>query len=162
LEGLAVTRAIHDRYHASRRNPYNEVECSDHYSRSMASYGSFLAICGFEYHGPRGHLGFAPRITPEHFRAPFTVAEGWGIFSQQATGRSMGAYIALKYGRLRLNSLALSPPRGAAAGPIKVMLGEKPIAATHKADSEGRLQIAFTHPMTIAAGQTLSVQIGEV
>ncbi|MGA2035802.1 MAG: GH116 family glycosyl-hydrolase [Thermoguttaceae bacterium] len=26
-EGLAVTRAIHDRYHASRRNPWNEVEC---------------------------------------------------------------------------------------------------------------------------------------
>ena len=32
-EGLAVTRAIHDRYHPSRRNPYNEIECGDHYAR---------------------------------------------------------------------------------------------------------------------------------
>ena len=68
-EGLAVTRAIHDRYHASRRNPWNEVECGDHYARAMASYGVFLAACGYEYHGPKGHLGFAPRLTPEDFRA---------------------------------------------------------------------------------------------
>ena len=64
-EGLAITRAIHDRYHASRRNPWNEVECGDHYARSMASYGVFLAACGYEYHGPKGVSRFAPRLTPE-------------------------------------------------------------------------------------------------
>jgi hypothetical protein len=47
LEGLAVERAIHDRYHASRRNPWNEVECGDHYSRGMASYGLLIAASGF-------------------------------------------------------------------------------------------------------------------
>src|SRR5437868_4733597 len=95
-EGLAVTRAVHDRYHASRRNPWNEVECGDHYARSMASYGVFLAVCGFEYHGPKAHLGFAPRVIsqlksslPNHpkvttFKAAFTTAEGWGTYSQTA------------------------------------------------------------------------------
>ena len=70
-------RSLHDRYHASRRNPWNEVECGDHYARSMASYGVFLAACGFEYHGPKGHLA-SPRAEPEDFRAAFTSAEGWG------------------------------------------------------------------------------------
>ena len=86
-EGLAVTRAIHDRYHATRRNPYNEVECGDHYARSMASHGVFLAACGFDVPRPEGHIGFAPRLTPEDFRRAFTAAEGWGTFSQRRNGR---------------------------------------------------------------------------
>ena len=64
-EGLAIERAIHNRYDASRRNPYNEIECGDHYARAMASYGAFIAICGFEHDGPARSLGFAPRLRPE-------------------------------------------------------------------------------------------------
>jgi len=42
IEGLTVARAIHDRYDAALRNPYNEIECSDHYARAMArGWGSF-------------------------------------------------------------------------------------------------------------------------
>lgn len=90
-EGLAVTRMIHDRYHAARRNPFNEIECSNHYARAMASYGVFLSACGFEYHGPRGHLAFAPRLSPENFSAPFTAAEGWGILHQSRTSSDSAA-----------------------------------------------------------------------
>ena len=82
-EGLAITRMIHDRYHALRRNPWNEVECGDHYARSMASYGVYLAACGFEYHGPQGHIGIAPRLSPDNFRSAFTAAEGWGTIGQR-------------------------------------------------------------------------------
>jgi hypothetical protein len=67
-EGLAITRATHDRYHATRLNPWNEVECGDHYARLMASYGVFLAAYGYEYHGPKGYLAFAPRLNPNDLR----------------------------------------------------------------------------------------------
>ena len=76
--GLAVTRAVHDRYHAARRNPWNEVECGDHYARSMASYGVFLAACGFEYHGPRAHIGFAPRTYTGRFPGRVYLGPGLG------------------------------------------------------------------------------------
>ena len=86
-EGLAVTRAVHDRYHASRRNPWNEVECGDHYARSMASYGVFLAACGFDYHGPKGHLGFAPRIHPGEFQGRVSPARKDGARSASKLDR---------------------------------------------------------------------------
>ena len=77
-KGLAIGKAIHDRYSPDVRNPYNEVECSDHYSRAMASYGAYLAACGYRYNGPEAKLAFGPKISPEDFRAAFTTAEGWG------------------------------------------------------------------------------------
>jgi len=107
-EGLACFRAVHDRYHATRRNPYNEIECSDHYSRSMASYGIYIALCGYEYHGPQRHLGFAPRLSPERFRAAFTAAEGWGTFDQEIDASRLQATIRLRYGTLALDTIALS------------------------------------------------------
>ena len=86
-EGLAIGKAIYDRYQPAKRNPYNEVECSDHYSRAMASYGAFLAACGYRYDGPEGKLAFGPRLNPKNFRAAFTTAEGWGSFTQQVDWR---------------------------------------------------------------------------
>ena len=112
-KGLATARVVHDRYNPLRRNPYNEIECSDHYSRSMASYGVFVAVCGFDYHGPRGYLSFAPKITPESFKAPFTVAEGWGSFEQSRSDGLQINNLTMKSGRLRLNEFAVQIPDGA-------------------------------------------------
>lgn len=48
-EGLALCRAIHDRYDPQRRNPYNAIEYGNHYSRDLSSYGVFISLCGFEH-----------------------------------------------------------------------------------------------------------------
>jgi hypothetical protein len=111
-EGLAVARAIHDRYHAARRNPGTEIECSDHYARAMASHGAFVAICGFEHHGPRGHLGFAPRLAPEKFRAAFTAANSWGRFAQERGSDRLEAIVVVEFGELRVATLALELAEG--------------------------------------------------
>jgi uncharacterized protein (DUF608 family) len=157
-EGLAVARAVHDRYHPSRRNPWNEVECGDHYARSMASYGVYLAACGYEYHGPKGRLAFAPRLAPDDFRAAFTAAEGWGTFSQKRAGDSLRAVIGLKYGRLRLRSLALALPQKAVPKSVTVRQGGAALAAQHACDAE-RLTVTFDADVALAAGQTLEVEV---
>jgi hypothetical protein len=149
---------VHDRYHAARRNPWNEVECGDHYARSMASYGVYLAACGYEYHGPQGRLSFAPRLTPENFRAAFTTAEGWGTFSQNRSGGSLTATIELKWGRLRLNSLEFAVPENTNPTQATVTVAGQSPTVTMEANA-GHVRIAFAAPVTLAAGQSLQVQI---
>lgn len=107
-EGLAICRAIHDRYQPELINPYNEVECGDHYARAMASWGVYLALAGFEYHGPKGHLGFAPKVTPDNFKTAFTTAEGWGTFEQTRQNAQQTERITVVCGKLRLKSLSFT------------------------------------------------------
>lgn len=104
-ESLVLTRVIHDRHHAAKRNPFNEIECSDHYARAMASYGTFISACGFEYHGPAGYIAFAPRLQADNFSAAFTAAEGWGSYSQRKEGNRQRHTLALAYGKLGLKKL---------------------------------------------------------
>ncbi len=111
-EGLSIIKAIHERYGADKRNPYNEIECSDHYSRSMASYGAFIAACGFSYNGPKCQIGFAPKIRPDDFRAAFTGAEGWGILAQIRKASEQVNKIHLAYGKLKLKEITLELPEG--------------------------------------------------
>ncbi|MCX6846947.1 MAG: GH116 family glycosyl hydrolase, partial [Verrucomicrobia bacterium] len=106
-EGMAVIKTLDERYDGNKRNPFNEVECGDHYARSMASYGALIAITGFECHGPKRHIGFAPRLTPENFKVPFTTAEGWGTYSQKITEGKMIAELAVKYGKVLLRTMSL-------------------------------------------------------
>jgi len=158
MEGLAVERAIHDRHHASRRNPWNEIECGDHYSRAMASYGVFLAACGFAYHGPKQHIGFSPRLTPENFKCAFTSAEGWGTFSQQLDGSAFNAELEVKWGELALKILSLTPPGKIRPQEVSAMLAGKAITAT-VVTREGRVEIAFAPDILILAGEVLRVML---
>jgi len=156
LEGLAVARAIHDRYHPLRRNPWNEIECGDHYARAMASYGLFTAACGFEYHGPKGHIGFAPRLTPENFKAAFTSAEGWGAFSQKLDAQGAKFEIALKHGRLRLKTIALAVNDQMKSAQISVSAAGKSVPAT-MAREGNRLMVTLGEEAVIEAGQGIEV-----
>ncbi|MFA6482348.1 MAG: GH116 family glycosyl hydrolase [Bacteroidales bacterium] len=157
LEGFAIERAIHDRYHALRRNPWNEVECGDHYARSMASYGVFLAACGFEYHGPKGHLGFAPRLTPENFKAPFTTAEGWGTFEQKAQGARLKAQVRIKYGRLKVKSLSLAVTGEMDPAAIRFALNGKVIEGQLSVN-QGKGLITLKDAAVIEEGGELTVE----
>jgi len=153
-KGLSIERSLHDRYNAFKRNPYNEIECGDHYGRSMASYGVFLAACGFEYNGPAGHIGFAPRITPDHFKAAFTTAEGWGSYSQEISRGTMSAELAVKWGSVTLRSFSLHAPSKPKTA--IVTLGDQRIKSTLEAKG-GETIVTFKDPLEIPANATLQL-----
>ncbi|MFO0790959.1 MAG: GH116 family glycosyl hydrolase [Pirellulales bacterium] len=128
-ECLAMCRAVHERYHPAKRNPFNEIECGDHYARAMASWGVLIGLVAFAYDGPRGHIGFAPRMTPENFKAVFTAAEGWGSFEQRIEGGKLTARVEPRWGHVRLASLSLDLPPNKQLKSAKLRIGESVVAA---------------------------------
>ncbi len=106
-EGMTMIKAIHERYSPEKRNPYNEVEYGNHYTRAMSSYGAFVAASGFTYNGSKGIIGFNPKIQPENFRSAFISAEGWGSFSQKRDSEGQQNSLEVKYGRLKIQTIEL-------------------------------------------------------
>ena len=66
-----------------------------------------MAICGFDYHGPKGQMTFKPKMNPENFKAPFTASEGWGTISQVKNNNQVKASIKVGNGKLELQQLNL-------------------------------------------------------
>lgn len=155
-EGMAVIKTLNERYDGNKRNPFNEVECGDHYARSMASYGALITISGFEYHGPKGHIGFAPKLTPENFKAPFTAAQGWGSYAQKITNGALDASIEVKYGSVNLKTLSLAAVAGTHPKSIKVTLAGADVKTTSET-KDGKILIRLENELALQAGQTLKV-----
>jgi non-lysosomal glucosylceramidase len=157
-EPLVMVRAIHDRYSPLKRNPYSEIECGSHYTRAMASHGVFIGACGYQYHGPKGEIGFAPKLTPEDFRAPFTAAEGWGTYSQKITNGEMAAAIELKKGTLRFRIVSLVIDGHSGTPSAKVTLSGTDVAGTCSV-IDGQIKVQFTEDVVIPEGQKLSIKV---
>ena len=157
-EALVLTRVIHDRYHASKRNPFNEIECSDHYARAMASYGTFITACGFEYHGPKGFIRFAPKWDKENSKAPFTAAAGWGSYSQQKIHYRQQHRLEIKHGSIQLQQVSLEKIDHKKAGRITVNLDGQKIPASFT-QNDTRLELKFAKRVTIKTNQELVITI---
>ncbi|MHC4112837.1 MAG: GH116 family glycosyl hydrolase, partial [Planctomycetota bacterium] len=157
-EALVICYGIEQRYHPAKHNPYNEVECGDHYARAFASWGVYTALAGYEYHGPKGHLAFAPRITPDDFSAAFTGAEGWGTFTQKRKGKTQNEEIEVRWGRLRLKSLAFTVPDNLRRVKVLVTAAGKPVEVKYVLNN-GRLDIILKKKLVLSEGQMLEVSI---
>lgn len=130
-EGLQIVRGVRDRHDGRRRNPWNEVECGNHYARSMASWGLVLALTGVDYSAPDRRLSFAPRqaaFADCVFRSVFMTGTGWGEVVVDPTGAS----VQLLGGRLELDEVRLNHPDGTTylANDIRLRAGESVLLAT--------------------------------
>lgn len=157
-EALLLTRAVHDRYHAARRNPFNEIECSDHYARAMASYGTFITACGFEYHGPKGYIRFAPAWDAAQFRAAFVTARGWGAYRQQRGSHDQLHELSVKYGSLSLRTLRFETAEAMKAARVTVTLSGKQLPAAFTQEGKA-VTVTLAAEAHIPANGVLQVRI---
>ena len=115
-----LIKAARDRHDGTYRNPFNEIECGDHYARPMVSWVLLEGAGGRTYDGLTGTLGFDPRVTPEDFRSFFITAAGWGSFAQRRDSNRQTNSLRLAYGELALRELRLGLPEGIEPASVKV------------------------------------------
>lgn len=76
-EAFDIVKAVRERYNGKNRNPFNEVECGNHYARSLASYGLLLAYSGFTFDMTKKQIAFKAKELP--YTTFFTTAQGFGL-----------------------------------------------------------------------------------
>jgi len=101
-EGLEVVRAVRNRFDGHNRNPWNEFECGNNYSRSMASFALLPIFSGFEFDLPNASIGFKPLVSGD-FRCFWSLGSGWGDYIRQGNTHS----VQLQDGTLTLKKLTL-------------------------------------------------------
>lgn len=126
-DALRIERSLRARYDGTHRNPWNEIECGNHYARSLASWALLLAASGVQWDAPTRVLSFAPAV-PGPFRSLFTTGTGWGrveiddhaltvhvdggvldIGELQLSGETIGRDIRLRAGASHRSPLTPTP-----------------------------------------------------
>jgi uncharacterized protein (DUF608 family) len=158
-EGLSIIRGIHDRYDGRHHNPWNEVECGDHYARALASWGCLFALAGFQYDGPAGRLDFAPRWQADDFRAFFSGAEGWGRLHQRRHRRKQENRIEVKNGKLNLRELVLEVPPGVKVRTAETAIGAGARIKNSRFRQKGQRVTLRLGEAVVKAGQNLAVRL---
>jgi len=151
-EGLEILEALRRRYDGSRRNPYNEIECGDHYSRAMAGWSITEALSGLRYDGTQNSIRFSPVRSENSTKLPFVIGSAWGTVSFGSNGNTR-ADLDCAFGEVTLRKLVLDDVE---PGNFVVRLGDTAVQESANWDS-GRLTLEFANPVTISAGQRLSI-----
>jgi hypothetical protein len=153
---LRIVEAVRARYDGRKQNPWNDIECGDHYVRAMSSWSLLEAASGYAYDAGRRMIRFAPVIQRDNFRAPFVGHEGWGTVGQTVLDRKQTLTLQLAFGVLSLATLRLVPLVEGRS--CRVTLDGVPIE-TSTAGIDRELAIKFSEPVTIAAGSRLVATI---
>jgi uncharacterized protein (DUF608 family) len=152
-EGLSIVRGVRERYDGERRNPWNEVECGNHYARAMSSWSVLLALSGYQYDAVAQNLSFAPCVSEEDFCSFFSTGSGWGTFRQYG---KKGFALDIDFGTLTLKSIDFGckdiHPKS-----ISINVNEKEIACKHKV-KDGDLILTFSRPLTLNTSDKLTVK----
>lgn len=155
-EGMLLLATARDRYSGVKRNPYNDIECGDHYARAMAGWSMLDALSGQRFNAANDTLGFAPTMTAETtdamgaFRVPFVTGSGWGMYEHAANGQTR---LTVHFGEVRIRTLSI--PASGTPRPSETVRGSAVEPEISHAD--GRATIAFTEPVVLVSGEVLEI-----
>ncbi len=151
-EGMSILNGLRNRYNGTRRNPYNEIECGDHYARAMAGWSVLEAVSGFRYNALEDALTFAPASGEPEFRAPFITGSGWGTFAQRKETQGSQVRLTCMYGDIHIRSLLL---RDLTEDSVITLDGTPVVARLVR--QEETLLISFQEQIILKANATLEI-----
>ncbi|XP_062522420.1 non-lysosomal glucosylceramidase-like [Corticium candelabrum] len=157
---LQVLTEARQKYDGTRRSPWNEVECGDHYSRQMAGFLLFEIASGqsSSYASPMTiNLNFSPRLQFTNYRGFFILGSCWGQYSQIGDAKlSTGtAQLTVMGGQVALAQLQLT----SSAANATLTVGTTSVTS-QVTQNAGLLTMKFSSPLALKASQTLTVKLG--
>lgn len=158
-EGTEIVASARERHNGTHRNPFNEIECGDHYARAMASWSLLHACTGFRLSSPEGVLEFFPHIDANPFESLFTCASGWGTVRRELKKASWTLQVGPRAGTVPVRELRLGFParRGGVSG-VSVQRNGKRVARKFEV-TDGILRIRLTRLQKIRPGSPLEVTV---
>jgi non-lysosomal glucosylceramidase len=151
-QGLEIVDAIRHRHDGTRRNPFNEIECGDHYVRSLSGWSIVEALGKWRYDAIACELT-VDLSRGNARRGPLIGGGGWGTLAVDDLG---AARVACRHGRIELLGVAVlgvEPGRGVAAS-----IDGRPAVVESALDERGRLVGRFDNRLHLAAGSTLELR----
>ncbi|MFX0076049.1 MAG: GH116 family glycosyl-hydrolase [Candidatus Hermodarchaeota archaeon] len=161
--GLKLIRAVRERYDGSVRNPWNEVECGDHYIRPMSSWTILHALTGILYSANFSRFTLTPKINSERFKSFFITNSAWGITSRQIFSDKVNFTLSISYGSLSLKSIQLGTSEELKVSEIKsckILLSQEDInldAILNKNDN--KIEVALSNPILLKENQVLQIYL---
>lgn len=156
-QAARLLRGVQARYDGRCRNPWNEVECGDHYVRAMSSWAVLELASGFRWDAPSGTISITPPPGSGPFTSFFITGTGWGTFT--LGGSSLD--IQVVHGQIAVDRLVLTflDPAASVADPV-VSVGDArlPGIAVERGDGN-ELRLSFEPRLVLEAGPRLTVRV---
>eukprot|EP00117_Sycon_ciliatum_P030672 scpid21673/ scgid5143/ Non-lysosomal glucosylceramidase; Beta-glucocerebrosidase 2; Glucosylceramidase 2 len=150
-------------YDGTRRSPWNEIECGDHYSRPMCAFQLFATASGLTFdviEGPILRVGFNPRLSFDKFQGFYVVPSAWGQYLQTVNAdRTSGtASVKVTYGQMDISELTL--PFSTSSIVVKLSSSPAHVRFSRIDQTTDGIVITFTTPVKVPAGSSLEVVAG--
>lgn len=156
---LLITKAARERYDGRQRSPWNEIECGDHYARAMSSWALLEGAAGCFYSAPDRRLRFAPRLTPDDFRAFFVTDSAWGSLSQQVEGRRQVETVSVAWGKLRVRRLEFARVNSSRRlRGVRAQVNGR-AAKVRWREEDGRVVVQLPRTVSVAPGNQVEVTL---
>jgi uncharacterized protein (DUF608 family) len=149
-ESLRLVAAIRARHDGRRRNPYNEIENGDHYSRAMAGWALLDAMTGASYDALAGLVRLGRAVSDY----PYLAGTGWGrvrVIGDRVELTCLGGSVEVE--RIQVIGGPQAPGRAAISS---VTVGGVEVGGSWRVDDR---EFGLAAPVSLVEGQTLAVLV---